>query len=173
MCKQFSRILIAVAVFTFVGVVPAAHAQGVKIGVIDMLEIFQKTDKLQAISKQYKESLDKKNKELADKKQELNDKIEKLQVQRELMPKETYEKQKADLQSQIQNFGEYYQTEQKALDDKKTELLKPVLEELRGVVGEVAKAKGFSIIIKKEYVAFSEDSLDITSEVVTRMNAKK
>ena len=151
---------------------PIANAQTVKIGVIDMLGIFEKSEKMQAITQTVRQTVDNKQKEWEQKKNGLEKQIQDLQVQRDLMPKESYDAKMTELRAQHAQFMEWWRGEEKTLEELKANSLKPFLRELKDIVKSVAVAQGYMLILKKENVLYSDDTLDITEAVITRMNAK-
>lgn len=152
--------------------VPSVHAQNQKIGVIDMLGIFEKSDKMQAITKNVKQTVSEKQKEWEQKKNGLEKQIQDLQVQRDLMPKESYDSKMAELRNQHTQFMDWWREEEKKLDELKADSLKPFLRELKDIVKSVAVEQGFMLILKKENLLYSDDSLDITDAVIAKLNAK-
>lgn len=51
--------------------------------------------------------------------------------------------------------------------------LSPIWQVLEQVVADVAKAKGYKVVIPRASVFFAEDSVDITNEVVKALDAGK
>ncbi len=59
--------------------------------------------------------------------------------------------------------------EMKSLQDKQ---LAPILKELKPVVAEVARKKGYTLILPKSSVVYAADSIDISEEVTKALNAR-
>lgn len=59
--------------------------------------------------------------------------------------------------------------EMKGLQDKE---LAPILKELKSVVAEVARKKGYTLILPKSSVVYAADSIDISAEVIKALNAR-
>ena len=57
----------------------------------------------------------------------------------------------------------------KGLRDKQ---LAPILKEFYLVVPEVAKKKGYTLILPKSSVVYAADSIDISEEVTKALNAR-
>jgi outer membrane protein len=55
----------------------------------------------------------------------------------------------------------------KALDDKQNQVLKPVVDQTRGIIGDVAKSKGLILVIDKGNVVFG--GTDITKDVTDKL----
>ena len=169
-----NSIAIAIVVVFMAGALfaaPSASAQTVKIGVIDMLGIFEKSEKMQAITRTVRQTVDNKQKEWQQKKDGLEKQIQDLQVQRDLMPKESYDAKMTELRAQHTQFMEWWRGEEKTLEELKADSLKPFLRELKDIVKGVAVEKGYMLILKKENALYADDSLDITDAVVAKMNA--
>ncbi len=160
-------VLFAVALFA----APAANAQTIKIGVIDMLGIFEKSEKMQKITNDVRQQVAEKQKEWQTQKDSLEKQIQDLQVQRDLMPKESYNAKMTELRAQHTEFMSWWRNQETELEKMKAESLKPFLRELREIVKDVAVAQGYLLILKKENALYVDDSLDITDAVVAKMNA--
>lgn len=141
-----------------------------KIGVIDMLKVFNDSERMQQITKSVRDSVDAKKKELARQEEEIKNEIQTLQMQRELMPQETFEKQLNELRAKQAEFVQNLSNEEREVDNEQERLLRPFVQELRGIVEEVAKEQGYNLILKKEYVAYVDPSMDLTDLVLQRLN---
>jgi outer membrane protein len=59
--------------------------------------------------------------------------------------------------------------EMKSLQDRH---LAPIMQQLEGIVQDVARAKGLSMILPNHAVLYYDESIDITDEVVKALNVK-
>uniref|UniRef100_UPI004055BA74 OmpH family outer membrane protein n=1 Tax=Candidatus Electronema sp. TaxID=2698783 RepID=UPI004055BA74 len=59
--------------------------------------------------------------------------------------------------------------EMKNLQDR---YLAPIMKELENIVREVAKSKGYSLVLPSNAVLYFDNSVDLTADVTKSLNAK-
>mgnify|MGYP006271756465 CR=1 FL=1 len=164
---QFSLLLIVM-----INVCPAALAQGgpVGIAVIDMKAVFDRSAKFQEIAQQYEDSYRSHVQELRSKQEDISQQIEDLQSKAAMMEEAVLKERSAELERQIFEYKQEEMEARKQLDSEKEQALLPVIEELKGIVEEVAKAEGYSIILNKKYLVYVDPAFEITEQVIAQMN---
>jgi outer membrane protein len=84
---------------------------------------------------------------------------------------------KADKEKELQDLGkriqDFQQTAQEQIQKKKEELFKPIIEKVDKAIKEVAKENKFTYVFDvASLLYFSEESIDITSMVKTKLIVK-
>jgi len=72
-----------------------------------------------------------------------------------------------------QQFNRSRMAENSQLNKDKSELRQSIMDVITPVVQQVATEHGATIVLKKNQVFWSEDALDITSEVIARLPAEE
>ncbi len=151
-------------------------AGGLKIAVIDSQKVllsFSETqeayDKLASYKTQREEQL---QKELAPLLQEIQT------LEQQLNSGFLNEKGKKELSKRYQKKVEEYQKrmlqENAVLAQKQQELFQPVLDDLRKIIGYVAKKKGYDLVLDTAAVIWSkEKNNDITDDVIKELKRRK
>lgn len=80
-----------------------------------------------------------------------------------------FQAKSADMSDQQKQ--EYYQQTIDRLQKTQADLLEPITQKLDATIKEVAEKKGLSVVLDKRTVHFG--GVDITSEVIKQMTAKK
>lgn len=148
--KQLSKILstVLIACFTLgiTGAVLAqpgqAYAAESTVGVVDYGTLLDKHPDTKAANEALKAAGDQAKKEFQDKAASLND------------------KDKQDLSVQLNQ----------RLDQKRRELVQPILTKINAAIKEVADAKGLTVVVGKALVIYGGQ--DITSEVADKLGEK-
>lgn len=104
--------------------------------------------------------------------EELRGKFQKLQENRSLLSPEDFKAKNNNLNSQVSSFQ--VEARQKGLSIRKAqnEALVQIQKAVIDIVKTLSKEQGFDIALPGAQVLFHADNLDITKEVITRLNKK-
>lgn len=149
-----------------------AQAQDAKIAVVDMQQALETVE----AGKKAKASLEQdiKNKKAALEKEEaaLMKMNEELKKQAAVMNEAARQKKQAELQERFMKMQEQRARAQQELAEKERTLTEPIIVKLRSIVSELAKSKGYDMVIQKSEgtVLYVQDKYDLTKELVARYN---
>lgn len=168
---------------------PSSPSRSLKIGVVDLNNVFEKYEKRKIFDGQLKEQEKQYQKIINDKKKELvslNEKIQLLDLGSEARKKdeETFEKKNMELES-------YAKFAEKSLMKKYKDYFQSLYTEVCKEVENIGKREQYDLIIKKEEpelqgggiselqfkvgiktVLYHSDSVDITNQVIDTLNRK-
>jgi outer membrane protein len=152
----------------------SAHADVEKIGVVDMQQALQTVDAGKKAKAQLERDFNAKKKELETEKAAIDKAGAEFKKQSLVMSDEARGKKQAELQERVMKFQELTNRSQQEIQQKEQELTGPILSRLRGVIGEIAKQKGYTVILEKNEntVLFSREADDLTTEVISTFNKK-
>ena len=164
--KRFILLTVAVALLSISGV------QAQKYGHINGDEVFAKMEKAKKADAELKKYV-----------KGYEDEIKKMQDEYAAKLKEYKEKEKTmtdvikksrvdDLNALNKKLQEFQVSAQNDIIKKRTELYKPVNEEFKKALKNVAKKKGYKFIIDKRYLLYSEDGYDATKAVEKELGIK-
>lgn len=150
----------------------AAHAADLKIGLVDMQKALQTVDAGKKAKAQLEKEVGTKTKDLQNEQQSIQKAAEELKKQSLVMNEEARAKKQAELQERAMKFEQTRMKTSTELQQREQELTQPIIGKLRGIVGEVAKQKGYTLVLEKNenLVLFSQESDDMTQEVISRYN---
>jgi outer membrane protein len=187
----FSAAALAVASLAFS---PVAQAQtSMKIGTVDMKQVFDSYYKTKEAEAKINEARTQAKKELDDRLETFNKaQADARKLNEEANKPELTEKAKAEkakvLNEKLQNLGtlqreiqEFQQTRERQLSEQSVRSRNSLLEEINAVVGNKIKAAGYDLVLDKSgqslnavgLVVFSKDAMDFTSDVIAEINASK
>jgi outer membrane protein len=131
-----------------------------------MPEVMAAQEKVEALNKQYQETIEKMVAEYTEKRKVLSGLMDDPNT-----PKAVLEDKQTELiqmEERIQNFQEKAEQESMA---KQKELLEPVLEKVQNIIDEVAKEKGYNYILDTStgMVLFADEADDITPFVKEKL----
>jgi outer membrane protein len=148
------------------------RAEETKLGFVDLRRALAETEEGRKAHTSLKKEFDKKQKELDEQQEEVKKAIEDLNKKRTLLPADTVRQKEAELQERVGKVQQTYMRHQQDLAAKEEEATQPIVERLQRIIGKIAVAENFTMILDKSAgVVFAKPHLDLTNEVIRRFNA--
>ncbi|NDG84625.1 MAG: OmpH family outer membrane protein [Proteobacteria bacterium] len=150
----------------------AARADEVKIGIVDMQKCIQMSESGKKAKSELESAFNKKKKELQEQEAGLKKMQEDYQKKKSALSESAQKEQERKLQEKFMKYQEVVQRSQSEIQKKEQEMSAPIIQNVRNKVTEIAKKKGFGIVLEKNdnIVIYSEDKFDITEEVMKSLN---
>ncbi|MDR3608107.1 MAG: OmpH family outer membrane protein [Oligoflexia bacterium] len=173
--KNFSLSFAVAAMLVFAGAAQARASDEIKIGVVDMQKALQTVDAGRKAKAQLESEFNSRKKELDAEKASLEKAGQEFKKQSLVMSDEARAKKQGELQERYMKLQESFSRSQQEIQQKEQELTGPILNRLRTVINEIAKQKGFTVVLEKNEntVLYSQDRDDITQDVIKTFNSKK
>jgi outer membrane protein len=140
----------------------------VKIGVVDMQKALQTVDAGKKARAQLEKEFNSKKTELQNEEAAIKKLGAEFQKQSLVLSDEAQGKKRAELQERIAKLQEKTARSQGDIQQKEHELTQPILDKLRSIIGDLAKQKGYTIILEKNdnTVLYSLEKDDLTHDVI-------
>jgi outer membrane protein len=188
---KLNRIVSLLALVLGIAAAPVSAQAQMKVGTIDMKQVFDGYYKTKDAEAKINESRAQAQKELAErldtfnKAQEQARKLNDEAGKAELSEKAKAEKVKG-LNEKLQELGvmqrevqEFQQTRERQLSEQSVRSRNVLVEEINKVVSDVVKANGYDLVFDKSgqslnavnVLVHSKDSFDFTADVVSKLNA--
>lgn len=177
--KIKNSVMIAILVGSLAGlsttVRVAQAAEEMKIGAVDMQRALQTVDAGKKAKAQLEKEFNAKKKQLQTEETSIKKMGEEFKKQAAVMNEDARAKKQAEIQERIMKFQEVTARSQADIQQKERELTQPIIAKLRGVIADMAKSRGYTIILEKSEntVLYSRDKDDLTDEVITTFNKTK
>ena len=151
-----------------------ARAEEAKIGVVDMQKALQTVDAGKKAKAQLEKEVESKRTEFQSEEASIKKAGEEFKKQSLVMSDEARAKKQGELQERVMKLQEKGQKTEQDLRLREQELTQPILTKIRAVISDIAKQKGYNMILEKSdtTVLFSQDKDDLTTEVITDFNKK-
>ena len=185
-----SLLKLSIALLSFIFILSAAYAQGLKVGIVDMNRVFAEyyktkdADKVvneqKEAAKKELESINNDYKKLLDSYQKLAKEIKDPAIGEELRKKKGTEAQ------EVASKARALEREKKELTDRRQRMLltevdrkrKALIEEIQDVVSEMAKKKNYDVVFDKSglgtrgipFLLHSKDGVDFSQELIKELN---
>jgi outer membrane protein len=152
----------------------AADEPGAKIATVDMQKALQSVESGKKAKAQLEKEFNAKKKELQGEEAAIKKMGEEFKKQAAVMNEDARAKRQAEIQERIMKFQETTGRSQAEIQQKERDLTGPIIGRLRGVIGDIAKSKGYSVVLEKNEntVLFSQEKDDLTAAVIEAVNKK-
>lgn len=171
--KKFINLLVAAVFVTALGF--SANAQSPKLGHIDSSKILEALPERTTMEQELQTYYTELQSQLQTMASEYQSKVQEYEAQSATMSnlvRQSKEKEILDLQNRIQEFQ---QNAEAAFEQKRAELLKPLIEKIQNAVNSVGKEKSFTYIFDiatGATVYIGDNAVDITDMVKTKLGIK-
>lgn len=172
------KALVLAVVVACVGLVSSApaHAAGpVKMGYVDLQRMLNETRdgkaaraKLEGEKKKMQVDIDKQQ-------GDLKRQAEEFEKQKVLLKDEARAKKQAELQEKFVNLQQKFVGLQQDLTKREQDLTREIFERAAKEIESVAKRDGYTMVLEKSEsaVLYADPTIDITAEIIKRIDAKK
>ncbi len=99
---------------------------------------------------------------------------EDLEKKRSVLSEEVLGKKQAEMQEEMLKYRESLNKNQMEIQKKEQDLTRPILEKMRKVIAEAAKAGGYTVVLENSAVVlFAEPTSDLTDQVIKAFEKAK
>ena len=188
---KLNRIVSLLALVVGIAAAPVSAQAQMKVGTIDMKQVFDSYYKTKDAEAKINESRAQAQKELAERLDTFNKAQEQARkLNDEAGKSELSEKAKAEkvkgLNEKLQELGvmqrevqEFQQTRERQLSEQSVRSRNVLVEEINKIVSDVVKTNGYDLVFDKSgqslnavnVLVHSKDSFDFTSDVLSKLNA--
>lgn len=176
--KVLRPIAIALAAASAMFVVPAvAQTQAPKLpptvaAIVDNAKVQREAtawesarQQVQQISQGYQQEFQREEERLRNEEQELG-------RQRSVLSPDAFEQRRRDWERRAADFQQRVNERRRGLEQSMNNVRTDIFKRQQEVINEIARDRAFNLVLDKSVVAFSADALDITPDVVKKLNQK-
>lgn len=149
-----------------------AQADELKVAVVDLYKAISETEDGRKAKKQLEGYFDKKQKKLDARSEDLKERMEDLKKKEKILDEQDYQNEVEDLQAEIVTLQNTYAEYQKQVLDKEMKLTEPILAKLEEILKRIGQKEGYTVILRKEAVAWAPNYTDITDKVIQEYNSQ-
>lgn len=149
-----------------------AFAEDQKIGFVNMNYALQNVEAGKTAISMLEKEAQAKKKAFSSEEAALNKMAEEFKKQSLVMSEEAKAKKQQELQEKYMKVQQMGAQSEMELRKKEMELTKPIVQKLRVIISDLAKQKGYSMVLEKNEntVLFSQDKDELTNEVISLYN---
>lgn len=155
----------------------AVHAQDVKIGYIDTVNIFAEFKETVDAEEIYKKELDQWKKVATEMETEIAQLREELQSQSLMLSEEKLAEKKLVLEQKYREYQQYMNdifSEEGSAAQRNKELTAPIVEKINAVITQIAEEEGYTIVFDAAQgnIVYAKKAIDLTEKVLERLQAQ-
>lgn len=149
-----------------------AYAAEFKVAVIDMQKSIQSSEEGKKARGELETAFNKRKKELQAEEAALKKMQEEFQKKQSALSDSAKQQKQKEMQERFVKYQEMLQRSQGEIQKKEQEMSEPIVKKIRVVVADVAKKRGYSMVIEKNenVVIYNQDSDDLTDDVIKQIN---
>jgi outer membrane protein len=165
--------LVATSLLLFVFCTNSLFAADVaKIGVIDLQRVLETSNSGKAIQAELKQQKEKMETDLKQKGTDIEKISKRLERESMVMSKEMREEKQREQRIKINDFKTLQKKYRTDLQKLEAQLMNQLQIDLKGLVEGIGKKGGYLLIINKYSVLYSPGSIDITNDLIKKLNAQ-
>jgi outer membrane protein len=167
-----TRLAVLAIIFTTL-VSPAARAEDVKIGYVDLQRAVAETEDGRKARAMLKKDFDQKQKELDEQQEALKKSMEDLEKKRTLLPADAVRSKEQEIQTTMQKVQQTYMRHQQELQGKEQEALGKIFERMQRIVAKIATDENLTMVFDRNGagLVFAKPHLDLSNDLIRRYNA--
>jgi outer membrane protein len=143
-----------------------------KIGVIDLQRVLETSNAGKAIQAELKKQKEKMESDLKQKGTDIEKISKRLERESMVMSKEMRDEKQREQRIKINDFKNLQKKYRTDLQKLEAQLMNQLQTDLKGLVDTIGKKGGYLMIINKYSVLYSPGSIDITNDLIKKLNAK-
>ncbi|HSB73101.1 MAG TPA: OmpH family outer membrane protein [Candidatus Methylomirabilis sp.] len=167
----------AAAGLLFLGWAPPGHAaqtpQAVRIGVVDMQQILNQSDRGKAAKQKLDQERDARQRELDARQQEVMKLQAELEKQAPVLSEQAKREKGEALQRRVRDIRRLAEDANRDFEKRLGETEGEMTREIVKVVQEYGKDQGYTLILERSMLPFVASTADVTSEVMKRFDGKQ
>ena len=165
---NFKKLLGLVALSLFISQTALAS----DIGVLDLEQIIKDSKAMRDIQTKVNKKQDDYQKEITKKQNDLEAEQKVIEGKKNVLSKEGFEKEIQKFEKKVDELKNYVDRKQNSLKKASIESMSKVNEIVKEIVDDIAKDRGFKIIVSASQTIYFNDTLDVTEEVLTKLDKK-
>lgn len=140
------------------------------IAVLDVDQIIKESYAMRDIQAKITKKQDEYQKEVSEKQDKLEKEQKKIESKKSILSQEAFEKESENFDKKIDELKTFVDKKQNSLKKASMEAMSKVNDKIKSIITQIAKEKGYEIIIPSSQTLHYNDELEITSEVLSRLN---
>jgi len=147
-----------------------ANAAGV--GVLDVEKIVKESTAMRDIQGKVSKKQDEYQKEVTAKQTALETEQKRIEGKKNVLSKEALEKEAKAFEKKVDDLKIFVEKRQNSLKKASVDGMSKVNDKIKDIIADISKEKEFDIIIQASQALYFKDELDISAEVLKRLNKK-
>ena len=142
------------------------------IGVLDVEKIVKESIAMRDIQGKVTKKQDEYQKDVTKKQKDLEAEQKKLEGKKNILAKEAFEKEMKKFEEKVDDLKAFVYKKQNSLKKASMDSMSKVNDKIKDIIAEISKEKDVDLIVPTSQTLFYKDEMDISAEVLKRLNKK-
>jgi len=172
--RILGKLTVLMVLFLFLAAPTQAQLfkKGVKIGYVDIAEVFDQYEATDIATEELKEDIEEKAKDIEKRKEDINILSQKLETQGTVINEEEKTKVKKDVEGKLKELKNITERSNRELRQREKKLIRDILKDIEAVIKIYGKDNGYDLILDKRQVLYGPEGMDVTGEIVKIINQR-
>ncbi len=148
------------------------NAQAGTTGILDVEKIVKESSAMRDIQAKVSKKQDEYQKEVTKKQDELEAEQKRIEGKRNVLSKEAFEKESRSFEKKVDDLKTFVDKKQNSLKKASLDSMSKVNDKIKDIIADISKEKELDVIIPAAQTLYYKDDLDISDEVLKRLNKK-
>jgi outer membrane protein len=144
----------------------AVSAEGLKVATVDIKTLFKEYPGTLEAQKKFETQAREKKEDLEDSQQDLADLQDELNDPKSPLSRKERERKEGEFAKESQDYQNEEKHIQLELDDQENEMTRMLMDQIKGIVAQVAKKEDIDLVLDSDDAVHIKDGLDLTEEVL-------
>jgi outer membrane protein len=145
-------------------------ASAIEVGVLDVDKIVKESKAMRHIQKVVSGKQDSYQQEVTKKQDELEKEQKAIEAKKNILSEEAFEKKAKEFEAKVDELKTFVDNKQNSLRKASLDSMGKVNDKIKEIITEISQEKGLDIIIPSTQALYYKESLDISNEVLIRLN---
>lgn len=150
----------------------ALNANAAGTGILDVEKIVKESSAMREIQSKISKKQDEYQKEVTKKQDELEAEQKRIEGKKNVLSKEAFEKESKAFEKKVDDLKTFVDKKQNSLKKASLDSMGKVNDKIKDIIADISKEKDLDVIIPASQTLYYKDDLDISAEVLKRLNKK-
>ena len=161
-------LIISASLFLFT----TSFANASKVAVLDIEKIVKESKAMKYVQNKVSKQQDKYQKLVTTKQKDLEKEQKKVESKKSVLSESAFEKEVTKFEGKVEELKEYVDRKQNSLKKASLDAMGKINDVIKDIIADISKDRGIDLIIPANQALYFKDSMDISEEVLTKLNKK-
>ncbi|MBM3580002.1 MAG: OmpH family outer membrane protein [Alphaproteobacteria bacterium] len=158
--------------FAALSFIASFNVEAAGTGIIDVEKIIKESSAMRDIQAKIGKKQDDYQKEVSKKQDELEVEQKRIEAKKSVLSQEAFEAETMKFEKKFDDIKTFIDKKQNSLKKASLEAMSKVNDKIKDIITDISKEKELDIIMPASQTLYYDDKLDITEEVLNRLNKK-
>jgi len=148
------------------------NANAGRVGILDVEKIVKESKAMRDIQSKVSKKQDEYQKDVEKKQKQLEAEQKRIEGKKNVLSPDAFEKETSVFEKKVDELKTYVDRKQNSLKKASLDGMAKVNDHIKDIISDISKEKDFDVIVPASQTLFYKDNLDISEEVLKKLNDK-